>query len=143
MSWIRKHGTQFPCLLRFARNRTFLRQLGMGATMQKYGAAWLGSLGLILAIGIGAAAAQTPSAGANALDQVVPDTPSPSLSPTSGLTFDTAIGDTPIGSDLLREMDSNQSGPSDGLRLQFYDMRSPTPAMGGAGDHNAQGSQNP
>lgn len=106
--------------------------------MRKYGAAWLGSLGLALAIGIGAAAAQTPSAGANALDQAVPDSPSPSLSPTSGLTFD-----TPTGSELLREVDNNQPGPSDGLRLQFYDMRSPAPAMGGANDHSAQGSQNP
>lgn len=108
--------------------------------MRKHGVEWLGSLGLALAIGIGAAAAQTmPSAGFSALDdQAVPDFPSQSLSPASGLTFDTSIG-----SELLREVDSNQTGPSDGLRLQFYDARSPAPAIGGETDRSAQGSQNP
>lgn len=119
--------------------RLFCQSLGMGVFMRKHGVEWLGSLGLALAIGIGAAAAQTmPSAGFSALDQAVPDSPSPSLSPASGLTFDTSIG-----SELLREVDNNQTGPSDGLRLQFYDVRSRAPAIGGETDRSAQGSQNP
>ena len=110
---------------------------GMGAEMRMHNTEWLGSLGLALVISIGASSppsgAQTmPSAGVNTLDQAVPDSPSSSLFPTSGLTLD-----GPVGLESSREADNSQPLPSDGLSLQIYDSRSSAPATGNDGDHSA------
>jgi hypothetical protein len=113
--------------------------MGMGAEMRMHNTEWLGSLGLALMINIGASWAQTmPSAGVNALDQAVPDSPSSSLFPTSGLSLD-----GPVGLEPPREGDHSQPRPSDGLSLQIYDSRSSAPATGSDGDHGAHGNRNP
>jgi len=104
--------------------------------MRMHVAVWVGSLALVLAAIITTAQAQTvPSAGANALDQAAPDSPS-SLFPASGLTLD-----EPNGFEQPRDSDSNHLRPSDGLGLQIYDLLSTTPA-GNDDDRGAQQNHN-
>jgi hypothetical protein len=103
--------------------------------MRALRAAWIGSFGvtlianmalivsMALMMGMAASWAQTvPSAGANALDQATPDSPS-TLLPASGLTLD-----GPVGFDQTQELGDGHPRPSEGLGLQIYDSHSASPS---------------
>jgi hypothetical protein len=95
-------------------------------------------VGIALMMGMAPCWAQTvPSAGANALDQAMPDSPS-TLLPVSGLTLD-----GPVGFDQTQELGDGHPRPSEGLGLQIYDSHSASPSGNDGSDHGIQGDRNP
>ncbi len=120
--------------------------------MRALRAAWIGSfkvtltasmaliVGIALLTDMAPSRAQTvPSAGANALDQATPDSPS-TLLPASGLTLD-----DPVGFDQTQELGDGHPRPSEGLGLQIYDSHPASPSGSGndGSDQGAQDGRNP